>query len=150
MVGLECHNPLAEARKCVQAAEMLRGRAWSLGSSCSAGRRASLRLAFIWHVERATRLVEEVKAEEATGRLKRHTLDDARKSVEAAEILRKRAWRLGPKCSAKRREAVWQAFDWHVERATRILEELKGETVARSGRYFAKEARIAFIAAPRP
>jgi hypothetical protein len=79
-----------------------------------------------------------------------HTLDEARECVEAAERLRNRARRLGPTCSADRLAAVWQAFDWHVERATRILEELKGETVSCRGRYFAKEARIAFIAAPRP
>jgi hypothetical protein len=65
MAGLEWHHPLTEARACVQAAEMLRDRERSLGPGCSDGRRASLWLAYSWHVERATRLVEEAKRERA-------------------------------------------------------------------------------------
>ncbi len=77
-------------------------------------------------------------------------LDEARECVEAAEILLNRVRLHGPTCSAGRRVAMWQAFDWHVDRATRIVEELKGESISRPRRYLDNEARIVFIAASRP
>jgi hypothetical protein len=83
MVGLVWHHPLAEARKCVEAAEMLSSRARSLGVTCSAGRRACLWLAFSWHVERATSLVEEVKRERADRR-RPYLVKEARIALIAA------------------------------------------------------------------
>jgi hypothetical protein len=83
MVGLELRHPLTEARACVQAAEMLLRRARTLGPTCSLGRRAGLRLALSWHVERATRLVEDAKGERA-GCRRAYLVREARIALIAA------------------------------------------------------------------
>ena len=81
--------------------------------------------------------------------LARVVLDEARECIEAAEALSARARVFGSICSPERLATLWQECNWYVERAERLLDEVKHQ-IAVDEAYLANRSRIALIAAPRP